>query len=69
MWGCKTLHQNKVFQPRNRPNQGFSSSKGNGSYSTIATYKIMMVLPGSLLRSRVESSESVSRWEPLTPEA
>ncbi|KAJ1491110.1 hypothetical protein T484DRAFT_1613242 [Baffinella frigidus] len=32
MWGCKTLYQDKVIQPRSRPNQGSSGSKGNGSY-------------------------------------
>ena len=31
MWGCKTFYQDKVFQPRNRPRQGSSGSKGTGA--------------------------------------
>jgi len=53
MWNRKTLYQGRVFQPRNWPTHGFSGSKGDASYYTNATYKIILVLDRPLLHSPV----------------
>jgi hypothetical protein len=65
--GCKHLYQDKVFQPRNRPNQAFIGSKGNESHNTNATFKIILVLNRPLLHSRGEASPPHRSRRPSCP--